>query len=67
MEMSIAAMSVGMAQQRAAQGLDISVLKMAMDNMESTGDMLAGMAAADTKMLALAAQPFLGGNIDIAV
>lgn len=64
MEMSIAALSVGMHQQELGRDLGISVLKMAMGDMEDIGSALTEMAG-DTKALELSAQPYLGANIDI--
>ncbi|WIW70370.1 YjfB family protein [Anaerosinus gibii] len=58
--MSIAAMSVGMSNQKVAQDMGTSVLKMAMGSAESTADMLNSVMAEQH-----AAQPYLGSNFDI--
>lgn len=58
--MAIAAMSVGMSNQKVAQDLGTSVLKMAMGSAESTGDMLNTVMAEQH-----AAQPYLGSNLDL--
>lgn len=58
--MAIAAMSVGMSNQRVAQDMGASVLKMAMGSAQSTGDMLTDVMAEQH-----AAQPNLGSNLDI--
>lgn len=63
--MSIATASVGMHQQQSGQQVGVSVLKMAMNSAESTGNML-NMMAADTKAMQLAAQPHIGANLDIS-
>lgn len=57
MDMSIAAMSVSMHQAQAGQDLGVAVLKMAMDSVADTAEML------DTAMESL--DPALGANIDI--
>lgn len=57
MDMSIAAMSVSMHQSQAGQDLGVAVLKMAMDSVADTAEML------DTAMESL--DPALGANIDI--
>lgn len=64
MEMSIAAMSVGMSQQRLGQDLGVAVLKMAMGSMEDIGEALTDMM--DPKSMELAAQPYLGANVDFS-
>mgnify|MGYP002510061930 CR=1 FL=1 len=58
--MAIAAMSVGMSNQKVAQDLGTSVLKMAMGSAESTGDMLNKVMDEQH-----AAQPYLGSNLDL--
>lgn len=64
MEMSIAALSVGMGQQKVQQSLDVSVMKMAFDQMEDMGAMMEDMVA-QTKAMELSAQPYLGANLDV--
>lgn len=63
--MDIAALSVGMSQNKLQQNLGISVMKMAMNQMGDQGDALAEMMG-DTKSMELAAEPYLGSNIDIS-
>ena len=53
-------MSVGMSNQKVAQDMGTSVLKMAMGSAESTADMLNSVMAEQH-----AAQPYLGSNLDI--
>ncbi len=56
MDMSIAAMSVGMHQNQTAQDMGVAVLKMAMDDTtEVTADLLDNIAV----------DPNLGNNVDI--
>lgn len=64
MEMSIAAMSVGMHQQNFKQDLGVSVMKMAMDQMEDQGAALTDLMDV-TKAMELSAQPNLGASLDI--
>lgn len=64
MDMSIAALSVGMKQQSVQEKLGVSVMKLAFDQMEDTGAMLEDMAA-QTKAMELGAQPYLGANLDV--
>ena len=64
MEMSIAALSVGLKQQNVQQDLGVSVMKLAFDQMEDMGAMMEDMAA-QTKAMELAAQPYLGANLDV--
>ena len=63
--MDIAALSVGMSQNKLQQDLGISVMKMAMNQVSDQGDALAEMMS-DTKAMELAAQPDLGSNVDIS-
>lgn len=63
--MDIAALSVGMSQNKLQQDLGISMMKMAMNQMSDQGDALAEMMG-DTKSMELAAQPYLGSNVDIS-
>ena len=56
--MSIAALSVGMSQQRATQGMGVAVLKMAMESSsESVGQLLDEMQES--------LDPNLGANVDL--
>lgn len=56
--MSIAALSVGMSQQRAAQDMGVAVLKMAMESSsENVGELLDEMQGS--------LDPNLGANVDI--
>lgn len=55
MEMGIAALSVAMNQQQVRQDVGTSVLKTVMGEMQDVGDMVS----------TLAAQPYLGANVDI--
>lgn len=64
MEMSIAAMSVGMSQQNFKQDLGVSVMKMAMDQMESQGAALTDLMDV-SKSMELAVQSGVGANLDI--
>ena len=63
--MDIAALSVGMSQIKLQQDLGISVMKMAMDQMGDQGNALTKMMG-DTKSMELAAEPYLGSNVDIS-
>lgn len=63
--MDIAALSVVMSQSKMQQDFGFSVMKMAMDQMGSQSDALTEMMA-DTKTMELAAQPYLGANVDIS-
>ena len=59
MDMSIAAMSVGMHQMQAMQQMDVSVLKMAMDTAETgTEELLEDLTA-------MSLDPSLGSTVDI--
>lgn len=60
MEMSIAAMSVGMSQQNFRQDLGVSVMKMAMDQMQEQG-----AALTELMDVSSAAATGLGVNLDI--
>lgn len=64
MDMSIAALSVGLGQQRVQQDLGVSVMKLAFGQMEDMGAMMEDMAA-QTKAMELSAQPYLGANLDV--
>lgn len=65
MEMSIAAMSVAMGQQKLSQDMGTSVMKMAMDQMEGQGAALNDLMAASMKAMELSVQPNLGANLDM--
>ena len=65
--MDIAALSVALSQQRVNQDLGVATLKMAMDSSQQTSDLVSEMSSSDTKAMDVAAQPYLGVNIDIAI
>ena len=63
--MDIAALSVAISQQKVNQDLGVATLKMAMDSSQQTADLVTEVA--DPKVMELAAQPYLGANVDIAI
>ena len=63
--MDIAALSVALSQQKLNQALGVATLKMAMDSSQQTADLVTEVA--DPKVMELAAQPYLGANVDIAI
>ncbi|MBY0123443.1 YjfB family protein [Bacillus sp. S/N-304-OC-R1] len=64
--MDIAFLSVALNQGQIQQQASISILKKAMDQGEGNADLLTKMLSeADVKAIQQAAQPHLGGNIDI--
>ena len=65
--MDIAALAVALSQQRVNQDLGVATLKMAMDSSQQTSDLVSEMSSSDTKAMEVAAQPYLGVNIDIAI
>lgn len=67
MDMYIASLSVGMHQGKLQQDFSTSVMKMAMNQMAETGAAVADlMDSAGVKGMELAAQPYLGANMDIS-
>lgn len=67
MDMYIASLSVGMQQGKLQQDLGTSILKMAMNQITETGAAVADlMDSAGVKGMELAAQPYLGANMDIS-
>lgn len=65
MEMSIAAMSFSVGQQKVQQDLSTSVMKMAMNQMEDQGAALTDLMDVSRKTMELSVQPNLGANLDI--
>ena len=65
--MDIAALSVALSQQRVNQDLGVTTLKMAMDSSKQTADLVSEISSSDTKAMEVAAQPYLGTNVDIAI
>lgn len=64
--MDIALLSMALSQGQVQQQASISVMKKAMDQAETGAEGLTKMiASADVQALQHAAQPHLGGNIDI--
>lgn len=64
--MGIANLSVAMSQTRLGQDLGIAILKGTMDMATSSADaMLEGLVEGVDQSVQLAAQPYLGGNLDI--
>lgn len=63
--MDIAALSMGLSQMKVAQQASISVMKMAMDAGQTQMNDMVQMVQENTKMMEQAAQPHLGGSIDI--
>lgn len=63
--MDIAALSVAMSQTKFQQNFGISIMKMAMDQIGDQGTALSDMMG-DTKSMELAAQPYLGSNVDMS-
>jgi hypothetical protein len=64
--MDIALMSMAISQGQVQQQASMSVMKMAMGNAEQQGEALQKlMSAADATAIQHAAQPHLGGNIDL--
>lgn len=58
--MDIAALSIAMAQSRVQTQASIQVLKLSMDQAETTGDQF-------TKMMELSVNPGLGANLDVRI
>jgi len=64
--MDIALMSMALSQSQVQQQASMSVMKMAMGNAEQQGDALQKlMSTTDASAIQRAAQPHLGGNIDL--
>ncbi|WP_019153804.1 YjfB family protein [Robertmurraya massiliosenegalensis] len=64
--MDIAALSMAMSQGQMQQQASLSVMKKTMDQAEGQGDFVAKMmSSADVQALQHAAEPHLGGNIDL--
>ncbi|MFJ8266895.1 YjfB family protein [Peribacillus asahii] len=64
--MDIALMSMALSQGKVQQEASMSVMKMAMGNVEQQGEALQRlMTTTDTSAIQRAAQPHLGGNIDL--
>jgi hypothetical protein len=64
----IALMSMALSQGKVKQQASLSVMKMAMGNAEQQGEALQKlMGTIDAKAIQHAAQPHLGGNIDLKV
>jgi hypothetical protein len=64
--MDIALMSMALSQGQAQQQASMSVMKQAMDHVEGNADFINKMMGeANLQALQQAAQPHLGGNIDI--
>jgi hypothetical protein len=64
--MDVALLSMAMSQGNIQQQASLSVMKKAMDRAEGNGDFINKMMnGADVKALQHAAQPHLGGNIDL--
>ncbi|MFD2679318.1 YjfB family protein [Bacillus seohaeanensis] len=64
--MDIALMSMALSQGQVQQQASMSVMKMAMGNAEQQGEALQKlMGTADATAIQHAAQPHLGGNIDL--
>lgn len=63
--MDIAALSVAMSQNNLQQDLGVSVMKMALNQIGDQGTVLSDMMG-DTKSMELAAEPYLGSNVDIS-
>ena len=64
--MDIALLSMVMSQQNVMQQASMSVMKLAMGSAEQQGDALQKlMTTTDTVAIQQAAQPHLGGNIDL--
>ena len=64
--MDIALLSMALSQGQVQQQASISVMKQAMGNAEQQGDSVQKlMSTTDAAMLQQAAQPHLGGNIDV--
>ncbi|MGO4888815.1 YjfB family protein [Anaerobacillus sp. MEB173] len=64
--MDIALLSMALSQGQLQQQASMSVMKKAMGNAEQQGEALQKlMSTADTKAIQQAAQPHLGGNVDL--
>ncbi|EOD00374.1 YjfB family protein [Caldisalinibacter kiritimatiensis] len=63
--MDIAAMSTMLSQGKVMQQASISVMKMAMNSAENSGQMIKELADTNTKMMEMSVNPHIGGNIDI--
>lgn len=65
--MDIAAMSIAMSQAKVQQHVGFALMKHVMNTAEQNGDMISQMLgeAGNIQVLEQAAQPHLGGNIDL--
>ena len=64
--MDIALLSMALSQSQVQQQASMSVMKLAMGNADQQGgDLQTLMSTTDAAMLQQAAQPHLGGNIDV--
>ena len=58
-------MSMIMSQASVKQSANISVMKVAMNNAESSGNMIEELSQASAKTMEISVNPHVGGNIDI--
>lgn len=58
-------MSTMLSQGKVMQQASISVMKMAMNSAENSGQMIKELADTNTKMMEMSVNPHIGGNIDI--
>lgn len=65
--MDIAAMSMAMSQAKLQQNVGFALMRHVMDTAEQNGDMISQLLSdtGDIQALEQAAQPHLGGNIDL--
>lgn len=63
--MDIAAMSTMLSQGKIMQQANLSVMKMAMDSAQNSGQMIKDLVDTTTKIMEMSVNPHLGTNIDI--
>lgn len=65
--MDIAALSIGLNQMKVAQQASISIMKMAMDTAKNQTEDLTQIIEANTKMMELSMNPYLGSQLDVKI
>lgn len=63
--MDIAAISTMLSQGKIVQQANLSVMKMAMNSAENSGQMIKDLVDTNTKVMEMSVNPHIGRNIDI--
>ena len=67
MEIDIAAASIQMSNMEAAQEIDVSIAKMAMDTVDTRAADFMKLLDANLKVMEQSVNPHIGGNLDIKI